>query len=531
MHILFVTTKCFEGTADYTTQGLERLRFFLARNAIQCSMCNQNKAEIETFLNRTEKGDFDIISFSPSHFYLPDEIQTIEKFNKSRKKANKEIPLISGGHEPTLNSKVWLENGIELIFKGFAEDTLLEFINNFQHDGLETAIKKARGVKYLDKDNNLIEIPMPKLTQEDFERFSYTNILNSDYDYLTSWEKIRKEIPHDLKFGNYEYRVRCLHLFTSSHCPGGCGFCYAQQFYKYSYPDFKTVRVDAEHLFHMVSELTRRYQPDAIQFTEDNFFAMSTAGVQRASDFCKKIITAKENGTFPEHITFHVQARINEMYTNKVLNHELIDLLAKAGFKTLSMGIDNFVDRLRVTPMMNKSREMNKERCMKGLDALLAKGISPRINIILGVPETTLQDIRENCLLSLEYAKKGAELGTVTRVIAFPTSPATLSNKYEVNYKEWVNPANNRTIKYNGIFSLNNPEIEKVFQYHDEHYESYLEKYRENWPIKMLTPMYIGLVRILCIADGMKDHELMKNVEDFLNYYIAEIRNTVNQEC
>ena len=68
-------------------------------------------------------------------------------------------------------------------------------------------------------------------------------------------------------------------------------------------------------------------------------------------EFCKLIMEYKQKGLMDKNIRFNCQTHVSDWLTNnKEVNTELIKYLAKAGFGSISVGVETFTDRVITSP-------------------------------------------------------------------------------------------------------------------------------------------------------------------------------------
>ena len=109
------------------------------------------------------------------------------------------------------------------------------------------------------------------------------------------------------------------------------------------------------------------------------------------------VIDYKQRGLIDKNVVFNCQTHITDWLTaNKEPNEELIRDVAAAGFKSISVGVETFTDRIISSVSINKIG-FKSIHARAVLDTMLASGIVPQTNVILGVPEYTVDDL----LLSL----------------------------------------------------------------------------------------------------------------------------------
>ena len=135
-----------------------------------------------------------------------------------------------------------------------------------------------------------------------------------------------------------------------------------------------------------------------------------------------------------------------------MIHEELIIKLKEAGFYHFGTGVETFSDKLLKTQSINKKAISEADQHMV-IQALLKHGFSPSVNLILFIPESTIDDIMNTMKTATEYMLKGIQIA-VTPLLR----PNAGSGIWELitkgltpikaKYAEWINPETNEIFKY-----------------------------------------------------------------------------------
>ena len=68
--------------------------------------------------------------------------------------------------------------------------------------------------------------------------------------------------------------------------------------------------------------------------------------------------------------------------------------MEKASFLSIGLGVETFSDRLLKCPSINK-KGLTSADSLKVIDAMLSTKIVPQINIIIGIPESTPDELAD----------------------------------------------------------------------------------------------------------------------------------------
>ena len=154
--------------------------------------------------------------------------------------------------------------------------------------------------------------------------------------------------------------LKTIRLFTSSHCPNGCGFCSSSGFLgKAMGRGVPVYRLSAPDVFELVRKNVTIHSPDAIFFNDDDFVIGDADGRERAKEFARLIIEAKDQGVIPERLKFYMQTKAKSLVVNderegRVPDMEMLRLLKEAGFVTVAVGVESFSDKILSSPSINK---------------------------------------------------------------------------------------------------------------------------------------------------------------------------------
>src|SRR6185437_7109977 len=104
---------------------------------------------------------------------------------------------------------------------------------------------------------------------------------------------------------------------------------------------------------------------------------------RRILPLCEAIVAAKRAGRIPQQLQFISTNRIDAM------SEERLSAMRRAGFRVLGFGIESFSQRVLV--------EFNKGQIHRHIDpmlnAALAAGVTPFLDLIVSSPHSSLQDV------------------------------------------------------------------------------------------------------------------------------------------
>jgi radical SAM superfamily enzyme YgiQ (UPF0313 family) len=289
---------------------------------------------------------------------------------------------IMGGYHPTLDPQNVIENlNVDYIIRGEGEHTFKEIVEYLNGNNGQKSIKEIDGVSYKDKSGeihhnkdrnlecNLDNFPLPR--RDLLEGKSYTHM--------------------GTKMDNIE---------TSRGCPYNCKFCCIVKMWKDSNQNISYRSKSVSRIMKELYEINRRN--DFIFFCEDNF----TVNVKRTKHVLDAMIQSGMNNAF----NFSAQSRVDTLYRNQWL----IDLLKRAGFKQIFLGIESI--HQQSLNAMNK-RNTTPKMVREVVHLLRSKGISIFGGLIIGFPGETKTMVRQN----IQFAKSlNIDFVQFTPITAFP---------------------------------------------------------------------------------------------------------------
>jgi radical SAM superfamily enzyme YgiQ (UPF0313 family) len=100
------------------------------------------------------------------------------------------------------------------------------------------------------------------------------------------------------------------------------------------------------------------------------------------------------------------------------LNHakpEVLAAMRRAGCVFIHFGIESFDDEI----LRNMKKALTTETIVKGVEASLAAGITPGLNVMFGIPGENLRTLRQTTDFVVKY-DNGAQVRNIKPVIPFP---------------------------------------------------------------------------------------------------------------
>lgn len=351
--------------------GLWRLSSFINANGHYCKIYDCNDPKKEKFEDILKEELWDIIGFS---ILTATEEYDIEKMFIAKEECSNAL-ILSGGSGAALKYQFILDNTpAEIVLLAEGEYSLLDICNGKSYQDIQGIVFKKKAKIF---------------TNEDYwEITKQLDIKNMEVNRF--WDKTASlyETP------DYN-EINTFRLFTSNYCFRGCKFCTLTLWRKYaSGKNCPLVGLTSQQIIEMIKKVLKEY-PECRQifFTDDDFFLMAKRSIQ----FCKDVINLKKKKELPDYLKFICLTNIN------AINKDNIQLIAEAGFRVLSVGVESV--------SQNKLNGMNKKQTVEKIwgvtKLILQNDIKPYYTLIIWTPETTIEDL----IIDLEGFRRLSRLG------------------------------------------------------------------------------------------------------------------------
>ena len=508
--------------------GLYKIAAYASGDGIDCDVLCMDLDSPDKYLAKAEAGGYDVLGISPSHWNAKQDLEVLWRFHDRARKSGKPVLFVGGGQEASMNPGQWLHFGIDLIFLGFAEKTFAEFCRRYRDlspdkraGPVEDLAGELAGVSYLDRSGALRESPAETMTCDYFREVSHHRVLSMEIPFAKYWEAVRGAHA-DTSLGS-EFIVEFVRLYTSSHCSRRCGFCNSQNFLPISQGGKSPIiMLGAEEVFELVQHFIDTYGARGFFFSDDDFPIGNRAGIDRAKRFSKLVVEAKRAGRIPETVRFHCQARIADFLVRgtdgtKRPDPAFLEVLEKAGFRSVAMGVETFSDRLLKAPSINKVG-ITAENCMAVLDAMTEAGMVPLINLIIGIPEAEPRELVETLDIALDYIIGGCEINVTGPMLALPGAPLLDDERYPVHHWHWTHPKTGEVHPISSYFEPFDPAVAAVSNGYDRMLDDALDEVarRHGWEGKILHKRIRNTTAILAAARLLEDAVLISKTEDVI---------------
>jgi radical SAM superfamily enzyme YgiQ (UPF0313 family) len=318
--------------------------------------------------------------------------------------------LIAGGMEATFRPDLMFELGpFDLVVRGEGERPLLEIAARLRRgeptSGIAGTVQRAA-------TGGLIVLPQRALVRDELRDAIYSTPYQQ-MPYSAYWERLEAAyrigaLPSKAAREAHLAEIRSVRLITLNYCPMACTFCSATNFLHEAQGSVASVsRLDAHECLIMIERIVAAHPTVRTVIFQDDIFTFTRD--KRVLPLCEAIIAAKDSGRIPAGLQFISTNRIDAMTA------ERLSIMRRAGFRVLGFGIESFSER--VLGEFNKAHIFPHIEPM--LNAALATGITPFLDLILSSPQATLDDIALTLRQAYQWMRKGCEIGMYPYVIPF----------------------------------------------------------------------------------------------------------------
>lgn len=507
--------------------GLQLLKHRLNKNGIECSVFDHQIHSEEFFVNQVGQGVYDIIGISVTHWRLISDLIFLHKLKAATKKAGKNCLYIAGGMQATINYRQLLACGFDLICLGFAGEALLNICKRYAF-GREKQISEIfgnlDGVAFLDEQKKVVFNPTKPISEETFKEELFTYCMEMDAPYKEYWDFMRSRASAILQMNRRSYVIENARLYTSNRCLTNCGFCCCPKFLQTAQQSKASfVALSPSQVKQLILHHIQKYGARAFSFNDEDFLVGNRKGIDRAIEICELIIESKQKGEMPADIKFSCQTRASDFFAlelkgNKNINYRLLRALSQAQFHNISVGVETFSDRLLKCPSINKGNITSDEQHAV-IHALMDYGLYPTINLILGIPETSVAEMIETIRQALLYIEKPCQLSVVPQMYAFPGARIFGLNDYPTIDTAWINPITKEKVKIPLYFTPNDHELAEFISQIDQVMHAELEDFKAMNKLDnhaLISRLAIGLCVFRVIARRFEEKELLMKINENL---------------
>ncbi len=317
------------------------------------------QTDIENYNDKIRKFFPDILAYTTT----TGEHRHLIKINKQIKKEFPNLISIFGGPHPTFFPEMIMGEGVDVIFRGEGEFSILEFVKALEK---KKSTKHIKGL-WVKEKGKIYKNPMRPLIKD-------LDVLPSpDRELMYEHDKNLKE------FG--EKRV-----LIGRGCPFRCTYCFNNNFSKLYGATWDKVRKrSVSNVIEEIKELKSRYPVEFIRIVDDTFI------------MCKKEWLEEFAERFKDEVglPFFCNVRAN------LVTLEAVELLKKAGCYSVFMAVETGNEKVRNELL---KRNMTNSQLFEACKLLKDAGIRYGFYNMLGLPvpnayEVDLETLKLNIKL------------------------------------------------------------------------------------------------------------------------------------
>ncbi len=317
------------------------------------------------------------------------------------KNVNKATKFIMIGKTSTYYYQKFLNNGIDVVIKGIADNIVNDVIDKIYDC---TFLKDIPNIIF--KDNNeIIETRQINIANE----FDKLPMINRNFVDISKYMDTRT-------------------LISSRGCIGGCKFCTTPYYFK-NWSGKSAIEIVDE-----IEMLIKKYNTKKIMFLDDN----ATVDKKRMSEICSLLKNKK------------VKCLYGVLCSIKCYDKEMIKEMYDVGFRWIHFGLES--GSKRVLKMMNKEMDIAKIKSI--INEVKQMGYRVRTSFILDYPGTTKEDLEKTKELILSIKPHELRLHYLAYRVGTPIfkENKNVSNKSQYIHNNKPNVENSElTIEINQL--------------------------------------------------------------------------------
>lgn len=326
-----------------------------------------------------------------------------------------EVKIIWGGYFASNQYKVCLDSGyVDFVINGPGDtafpDLLHALENTLDYSQVKNIIYKKNGEFIKSMKETLPDMD----TLPDFPYAKLNDAYSLD-NYLAKTFLGNKTLAYHSSFG----------------CPFTCSFCAVVPIYNARWKG-----MSAERIFKDVSWFKEKYNIDAIEFHDNNFFTSRKRTVQ----FAELMID--------QEISWWGEGRIDTI--NKYSDDDL-KLMRKSGLKMIFLGAETGNDE--ILAQMDKGGTQSSKQIKEFAERLKNFDIIPEYSFVLGMPADTAKKVQSQIDQDIKFIKDIKKINPHTEIIIYLYSPVPTEEselyktitkqgfKFPDRLEDWISPS------------------------------------------------------------------------------------------
>ncbi len=373
------------------------------------------------------------------------------------KAVHPDLTVVWGGYFPTQHYEICVRaDYVDYVVRGHGEHVFKEFLDTWSAGRDPAGIE---GVAYEDSHGIVTNGRAPIPNPDELPWFPYRRV--SMPQYLRSTFLGKRTIAHHSSYG----------------CPFKCNFCAVVNMV-----DGAWLRQSAERTAQTTGYLATRWQADAVEFYDNNFFVQEA----RTAEFAERILDLD--------INWWGESRIDTMmgYSDRTW-----ELMRDSGLEMVFMGAESGSDE--TLERMNKGGRASTDRTLALAEKARRYDIVPEFSFVLGNPP----DPEDDTYQTLEFIREVKRVNPEAEIILYMYTPVPLSGTlyeeakaggfaFPETLEGWIQP---EWKEYSQRRSSQMPWVEQTLRSHVRNFERVLNAYYPTSTDDRLTGTYRRLLR------------------------------------
>jgi radical SAM superfamily enzyme YgiQ (UPF0313 family) len=327
--------------------------------------------------------------------------------SKALKATHPAVTIIWGGTFPTIHTETVLASGyVDYVVAGQGESTFRELIDALEQRNAPGAV---RGIAFRRNGSVVRTASRPFSHPDDLPPLPYHRI--DLRRYLARTYLGRRTVGYHSSYG----------------CPFTCGFCSVAAVY-----DGRWLAKDPHAVAQDLFELQAKYQIDAVEFFDDNFFVSES----RTREFAGELVG--------RGIHWWGDARIDTLMR---FDDSTLALMRASGCKMIFMGAETSSGETLL--LMNKGGTQTPDLVLEFVKRIKKFDIIPELSFVFGSPS---HDVEGAIDRDIGYIRKVKEINPRAEIIFYVYAPVLLPGsrmyeeartygfEYPKSLEEWVSP-------------------------------------------------------------------------------------------
>jgi len=326
---------------------------------------------------------------------------------KRIKAACPDLTVIVGGYFPTNHINTCAKHPtIDYVVVSAGEDTLLELVDTLEAGGDP---RNVAGLAF-ERDGKVVQTPK--------RQPHHPNDL--------PWYPYHK-VPVERYISKTHLGTRTLSHHSSFGCPFFCNFCAVVNL-----AEGKWLAESAERLGELMQYMVERWQINAMEFHDNNFFTSE----KRVAAFAEELLRRGLK------INWWGEGRIDTMLK---FSHGTWELMRDSGLKMVFMGAESGDDN--TLQLMNKGGTLTSAKTLEMAAHARKYNIVPEFSFILGNPPDARRDVERG----IEFIRKVKAVNPHVEIIMYRYDPVPLAGemwqgalqsgfRFPQTLDEWVDP-------------------------------------------------------------------------------------------